>query len=117
MVMRAKELQIEIERRMDVQTLDDDSLFSNSDVDENENNDENNSNSNHGNNSNNNDSNNNNEIITSADYSDWDDEEDVVRHESGNVGHFGSREENWNDASEHSDSDRGKNMQLRTSLW
>jgi hypothetical protein len=70
MVMMAKELHIEIERRMDVQTLDDDSIFSNSDVDENENNDENNSNSNHGNNSNNNNSNNKNEIITKADYSD-----------------------------------------------
>lgn len=95
---------------MDVQTLDDDSLFSNSDREDYEiNNNNYNSNSNNSNNNNNI----NNEFITSADYSDWDDEEGVI-HESGNVGYFGSREENLNDVSEHSDSDRGKNMQLRT---
>lgn len=95
---------------MDVQTLDDDSLFADSDHEDNNNNNNNNRNSSNNNN------NNNNEIITSADYSDWDDDDEVI-HESGNVGYYGNSEEDSIDASQHADSDRGKNVQLPTFTW
>lgn len=90
---------------MDVQTLGDEDEFSASDGE----NDNNNNNKN-GRKSNNNQNNNlaSNEIITSADYSDWDDEDAGFLNGSGNVGYFGGRHDNWNDLSDHSGSDRGR---------
>lgn len=103
-VRRAKLLQKAVEARMGVKTLGDEEEFSPS---ENENN-HNNSNKYNNNEIQNNKSN---EIITSADYSDWDDEEKIFR-QSGNTGYFRGGNRSWVDESDRSDSDGGKKNYL-----